>query len=225
MARRLLAALLLTGTSALSLPGSSALSRPQQDASRRHRLVRAAEDEPDIAPDKKLRHAIIVPDKLPSFGLTERENLRLSYMVRREEPLFQEVFGLQMLFGWLGAFYSGAIGLVVGAGQLAPLLGFCPGRAGHLFRGAGYRFFVFIASVCDVCTSACKFTKAHWQRLAEQCARLRGGDDRGPAATMRRLTLRGRGATLPMAAITRSCLARARLRRVDIAVTRVRDPA
>ena len=103
MARRLLAALLLTGTRALSLPGSSALSRPQQDASRRHRVVRAAEDEPDIATDKKLRHAVIVPDKLPSFGLTERENLRLSYMVRREEPLFQEVFGLQMLFGWLRA--------------------------------------------------------------------------------------------------------------------------
>ena len=46
---------------------------------------------------------IVVPDKLPSFGLTERENLRLAYMFRKDEPLVQEIFGLQVLFGWLGA--------------------------------------------------------------------------------------------------------------------------
>ena len=39
----------------------------------------------------------VVPDHFPTFGLTHRESMRMSYMIKKEEPLLPEMFGLQRL--------------------------------------------------------------------------------------------------------------------------------
>eukprot|EP00966_Prymnesium_polylepis_P038272 887683-Prymnesium_polylepis.1 len=95
-----------------------------------------ADDEPDELPEN-----LIIPDRLPTFGLSERESTRLSYMFGREEPLFQEIVGLQVLMGMLGSNAMGFVGGVLGCFQFAPCFAFAPGRVGNGCRLIGWHIF------------------------------------------------------------------------------------
>ena len=180
-------ALLLTGTRAYSVGSSSTLTRAQ---SIRHRAVSACEASSNDGDDSRSSTAVIVPDKLPSFGLTERENLRLTYMLRPDEPLLHEVVGLQMLFGWLGALLSGVVGFLIGIGQVAPILSFIPGLAGHAIRGAGYRFFLLIMMAVDWCSTACTSARALWLRMTDEYRRSRTANELANEVS-RRIALAG----------------------------------
>ena len=48
--------------------------------------------------------AVYIPSRLPTFGLSEREQVRFRYMILSAEPLPHEVFGLQILLGVMGSF-------------------------------------------------------------------------------------------------------------------------
>lgn len=117
------------------LSGSTHRSRP------RSANMCAADELPPL-------EAVVIPDKLPSFGLTERERTRFSYMFRRDEPLFQEIFGLQVLLGLMGSHANGMAGLVIGVAQVGPFLSFIPGRAGNVMRWTGWYIFAGIISIC-----------------------------------------------------------------------------
>ena len=110
---------------------------------------------------------IIVPDRLPTFGLSERESMRLSYMVKSTEPIFPETFGLQVLFGMLGSQLHGFVGFIIGVGQLGPLSSMLPGRCGHLFRGAGWWAFTAVVRACLLVDRSTKAARVQWLRLAE----------------------------------------------------------
>ena len=91
---------------------------------------------------------VIVPDTFPSFGLSERQLLRLSYMIRRDEPLIQEVMGLQFASLAIGSQHS-FVGGVLGCMQFAPMISFWPGRVGDAIRTVGYRVFVVVVAIFE----------------------------------------------------------------------------
>ena len=115
---------------------------------------------------------VIIPDKMPSFGLSKRENLRLSYMYLKDEPLLLEVFGLQMLFGALGA-QAGLGGFVLGAWQFAPFASLVPGRAGNVLRMAGWHIFDFVISGMLLVHGASAAAHHRLTRLSGAWGRLR----------------------------------------------------
>ena len=104
---------------------------------------------------------LVVPDKLPSFGLTERENLRMRYMQLRDEPLLYEVFGLQIFVGMIGS-KAGFFGFLSGASQLGPALSFMPGRGGHLLRAAGWHTFMSMIKMFELVVRVCKSVRERW---------------------------------------------------------------
>ena len=62
---------------------------------------------------------VVIPDKFPTFGLSPRQQLRLSNMQTRGEPLIQEIFGLQVVLGALGSQTHGMLGFVLGFFQVS----------------------------------------------------------------------------------------------------------
>ena len=88
--------------------------------------------------------SVIIPNRLPTFGLTEREQVRFRYMLLRAEPLPHEVFGLQILLGAAGTQIAGIVGCLMGTFQIAPCLSWLPGAAGDGLRFAGWKMFAFL---------------------------------------------------------------------------------
>jgi len=127
---------------------------------------------------------VIVPDSLPTFGLSEREQWRLSHMSLPEEPLPQEIFGLQVLAGTAGSQAAGFIGAVMAATQLAPCLCFMPGRVGNAFRLAGWHSFVATRHTCKVATSAVRATVRVTMPLAQRFDEATSARVRAHAASL-----------------------------------------
>ena len=90
--------------------------------------------------------AVIIPNRLPTFGLSEREQVRFRYMLLRAEPLPHEVFGLQILLGAVGTQIAGLVGCLMGTFQIAPCLSWLPGSAGDGLRFVGWKMFALLRS-------------------------------------------------------------------------------
>jgi len=121
-----------------------------------------------------LPDVIVAPPKLPSFGLSEPEIIRMNHMVLSSEPLPHEIIGLQVLLAAVGTYLAGAIGALLGSCHLAPCLGWMPGSAGNAVRALGWRAFVAIRATTH-------WTLLAWHRsglhacvmaIATMCARL-----------------------------------------------------
>ena len=84
----------------------------------------------------------MIPPCVPTFGLSEREQLRFRHMILADEPLPHEVFGLQFLAGAAGTQVAGLVGLLMGAFQIAPCLSWVPGPPGNGLRIIGWQTFV-----------------------------------------------------------------------------------
>ena len=104
----------------------------------------------DDDPFATLPESMTIPNKLPSFGLSKRESTRLSCMFRRDEPLLQEVLGLQVLLGMIGSNVMGFVGIVLGCFQFAPCLSMIPGRVGEVFRITGWHIFSALLKFFEV---------------------------------------------------------------------------
>jgi len=76
---------------------------------------------------------------LPTFGLAAREQERLRTLTLREEPLIQEMIGLQMLASLMGLLV-GPLGFFLGLMHGGSLC-FLPGRVGEGLRRAGWHTF------------------------------------------------------------------------------------
>ena len=163
----------------LLLPAEGAALRLAQPRSCSHATTRlfmsAAADEDDAVTASD--DAVVVPDKFPTFGLSERQQLRLSCMFTRDEPLMHEIIGLQVLFGAIGSRINGAIGFILGFFQVswashlqvsstltltlidvmhahgllqvAPFFSIVPGRCGDSIRALGYMIYTAVAWTCD----------------------------------------------------------------------------
>ena len=114
-----------------------------------------------------------IPSSFPSFGMTARESMRLNHMFRKDEPLIQEIFGLQVLFGMIGSFYHGLIGFVIGMAQFAPVASLVPGRVGGAFRAAGWHIFTAVMWLVAVGFEARRFALAQWTLAAGLRAALK----------------------------------------------------
>ena len=77
---------------------------------------------------------------LPTFGLTERERARFSAMRLTSEPLVEEMGGVILLMGMLGAKLGGPLGFLLGSTQVAPSLILCeaPRSSTSPVLGAGW---------------------------------------------------------------------------------------
>ena len=90
---------------------------------------------------------VVIPASLPTFGLSEREQIRFRHMILHEEPLPHEVFGLQVLFGAIGTHIAGLIGCIMGTFQIAPCLSWVPGHFGDALRTVGWQAFALLRAV------------------------------------------------------------------------------
>lgn len=90
----------------------------------------------------------VCPPRLPTFGLTEREQIRLRHMVLSKEPLPHEIFGLQILIGAMGTQVAGLLGMIFGTCQIAPCISWLPGRVGDTVRATGWQTFAGVRSAC-----------------------------------------------------------------------------
>ena len=84
------------------------------------------------------------PLRLPTFGLTEREQIRFSHMILPHEPLPHEMLGLQVLLGAVGTQLAGLLGMIFGTCQIAPFLSWAPGRFGGAMRLSGWHTFTAV---------------------------------------------------------------------------------
>ena len=145
-----------------ALPPVRALARPVLARPRccflRMSTSGFAPDENVITPSEN----VIIPDRLPSFGLSERESTRFDHMFRRDEPLLQEVFGMQMLFGMLGSRASGILGFVLGVGQIGPFFSFMPGRLGDASRTIGWYVFAAALTCANIASLWFRSARALW---------------------------------------------------------------
>ena len=105
--------------------------------------------------------ADVCPPRLPTFGLSEREQIRFRYMMLRSEPLPHEIFGLQVLLGVIGTHLAGFIGFIFGSCQLAPCVSWLPGTVGDKFRATGWLTFSSVRS-------ACMWTSSVWRETGLQ---------------------------------------------------------
>ena len=105
---------------------------------------------------------VIIPDKLPSFGLTEREMLRLSQMACRDEPLVHEVIGICMLLGAIGQRFFGFLGFLFCALQLGPFVSLTPGRVGNAVRHVGFFVYSIVVRALAIVAST---SSAVWRAL------------------------------------------------------------
>ncbi|KAL1499125.1 hypothetical protein AB1Y20_013637 [Prymnesium parvum] len=111
--------------------------------------------------------AVHVPSTFPTFGLSARENARLAYMYRREEPLPQEILGLQLLLAFLGSKAMGVLGALLGCFQFAPCLSFFPGQMGELLRATGWHVGSAVLRTLILLDGLAAGARAQWARLAE----------------------------------------------------------
>ena len=172
MERFLLASALAVGSSALTAPLSS--MRP----ARAHHVSMLVDDgHHDQQPTplntafvrRRLERSLAITervekiDKVESVAAvasawTERQRVRFSFMILSTEPLPHEIFGLQALFGTVGATVYGMVGFLLGAFQLAPIASWAPGRCGEMLRSAGWGSFTALRS------AALRMQKV-WQQL------------------------------------------------------------
>ena len=97
--------------------------------------------DPSNPPFTVLEEEVVVPSRLPTFGLSGRESLRFDLMVLRDEPLVQEVIGLQALLGAVGAQF-GVLGSVMGSCHFAPCFALLPCKlGGDVARSVGWHTF------------------------------------------------------------------------------------
>ena len=131
-------------------------------------------------PEERNDGPVIIPDKMPSFGLSQREILRLSSMFKRDEPLLQEILGCCMLLGLIGQRVSGLFGFLLGATYLGPFSSVIPGRVGNLFRIVGFHAFLCVAMACNVACRACSRASDLWLRYLESEGRTTQGPSGRP---------------------------------------------
>lgn len=112
--------------------------------------------------DNNQQPVVIIPDKLPSFGLTEREMLRLSQMACRDEPLVHEVIGICMLLGAIGQRFFGFLGFLFCALQLGPFVSLTPGRVGNAVRHVGFFVYSIVVRALAIVAST---SSAVWRAL------------------------------------------------------------
>ena len=146
----------------------------------------AAADEPSPAA------LDIIPNCFPSFGMSARESMRFNHMIRREEPLFQEVLGLQFLCSVFGSMH-GWMFAVIGFGQIAPMMSFVPGRAGYALRTAGWYVFAGVLRLAFFCDSASKLATLQTSRVERVWRRAAGGLSGGLRSLRRASSRRGAG--------------------------------
>ena len=89
---------------------------------------------------------VLIPPSVPTFGLSEREQIRFRHMILAEEPLPHEVFGLQILFGAIGTQIAGFVGCLMGTFQIAPCVSWLPGVVGDGLRTVGWQAFAVARS-------------------------------------------------------------------------------
>ena len=113
---------------------------------------------------------------LPTMGLTEREQARLSAMRCTDEPLIEEMGGVFLLFGMLGAKTFGPIGALLGSFHLAPGIILCESHRSSTspVLAAGWHTWRFAARVACGCVwsgrKAARFCRE--SGLREACLRL-----------------------------------------------------
>ena len=110
--------------------------------------------------------ADVCPPRLPTFGLSEREQIRFRYMVLRSEPLPHEIFGLQVLLGAIGTQLAGFVGFIFGSCQIAPCVSWLPGTVGDKFRATGWLTFSSVRSACMWTSSVWRETGLHVRHTA-----------------------------------------------------------
>lgn len=115
--------------------------------------------------------SVVIPNSMPTFGLSARQSMRLAYMYRREEPLPQEIFGLQVLIGLVGSQLMGVMGAVMGFFQFAPCLSFFPGQGGEILRATGWHIFTLTVKVIEAVNKLLAAARTPWTRIAEMHGR------------------------------------------------------
>ena len=117
---------------------------------------------------------VVVPDYVfgGSFGLTPREGFRISHMFKRDEPLPQEMFGLQVLLAMAGSSLAGWCGALLGF-QFAPAATFAPGRVGDGFRYAGWQSFQLISRLFLLAASINEWRRRVAAKISTRVALVR----------------------------------------------------